>query len=142
AQDRAVQVDVLAPGEVPVEARAHFDEGGYAAGHPDGAPRRPHDPGEQLQDGALPRAVGADDAEGLRAVHAERDVLQGPEVALVRRRSTLAADEAAGERGHQVPEGMVTLPALESLGHPLYVENAVVGHGGGQTFSAKRGSSR
>src|SRR5439155_16909122 len=79
-QDRAVQEDVLAPGQLGVDARLDLDE------RSDPAPRLhlagpwERDPGDQLQRRRLPRAVRADDADGLALVDVERRVGEGPEV--------------------------------------------------------------
>src|SRR6201999_1930756 len=48
-----------------------------------GPGRRPVQPGDRAQQGRLARPVGADDRVHLARVHAQRDVLQGPQLAVV-----------------------------------------------------------
>ena len=69
--------DVVARGEVGVEAHAQLDERRHAADHLDR--RRASsavDAGEALEQRALPGAVAADDAEELTAPHLEAHVLE------------------------------------------------------------------
>ena len=58
--DRAVQVDVLAAGEVRVEAGAELQQRGDATAGLDAAGRRLDDPGDQAEQRRLARAVSAD----------------------------------------------------------------------------------
>ena len=80
AQDRAVQVDVLAPGQLGVKAGAHLQQ----AAHPPvdlGPPAgRLGDAGEDLEQRALARAVAADDPHHFALLHLEGDILQRPEL--------------------------------------------------------------
>ena len=77
AQERAVEVHVLAPGELGVEPYAELDERHQPAfdGH-----RAPAvgcvDAGEDLEQRALAGTVAADDAEELAAPDVEVDVPQ------------------------------------------------------------------
>ena len=65
AEDRRVQVDVLAPGEVGVEARADLDQPGDAAAGEHLPLYRVRAPRDQLEQGRLARAVVAEDGDGL-----------------------------------------------------------------------------
>ena len=65
AHDRALQVDVLAAGQVGMEAGGDLDQRADAAADLDAAARRPQDPRQQLERRRLAGAVRADDAERL-----------------------------------------------------------------------------
>ena len=78
AQDRAVEVDVLAAGQLGVEAGADLQQAADAAAELDLAGRRLGDPREDLQQRALAGAVAADDADDLARLDLEVDVLAGP----------------------------------------------------------------
>ena len=79
-EDRAVQEDVLAPGQLRMEARTDLEEGPDPAAKACLALRRRRDPREDLEQGALAGPVVADDAERLPAPHLEVDVAEGPEL--------------------------------------------------------------
>src|SRR3954447_23263887 len=87
AVDRSVQVDVLAPGELGVEARAELDQRADTATDRQAAVRGREDPREQLQQGGLPGAVRADDAERLAGRDVEVDVAQRRQLARARQLS-------------------------------------------------------
>jgi hypothetical protein len=78
AEQLAGHVDVLATGEIRMEAHAQFEQGGDAAFHVDAAGGRLGGPGDQLEQGALAGAVDADQADRLARGDAEADVLQHP----------------------------------------------------------------
>ena len=63
-----------------MEAGAHLQQAGDAARAVHAAAGRLGDAREDLEQGALPRAVAADDADHLAALHLEGDVLERPEV--------------------------------------------------------------
>ena len=105
-EDRAVQEDVLAAGELGMEARAHLEQRSDPAAQPRLAPRRRRDPGEDLEQRALAGAVVADHAEGLAALHLEVDVPQRPE--LLRLRAPAERLDPLGEPlGEQQVAGLV-----------------------------------
>ena len=87
AEHHAVDVDVLASGDLRVEAGAELDERRHASVDAHGARRRLADAGNQFQHRALARAVAADDSERLARRHVERHALErlehrvGPEIA-------------------------------------------------------------
>ena len=82
AEDGAVQVDVLASGELRVEAHAELQEGRHLAADPDAAGRLSVDAGEDLEQRALARAVGADDAQELTLGNVEADILERQQLAV------------------------------------------------------------
>ncbi len=65
AEDRAVQEDVLAAGQLGMEAGADFEERSDAADDARAAARRRRDARQNLQQRRLARAVAADDADDL-----------------------------------------------------------------------------
>src|SRR5690606_2430786 len=73
--------DVFAPAELGVEARAELEQRSDAAFDVDFAVRRLRDPGEELEQRALARAVLADDADGAALRDVQVDVAQRPELA-------------------------------------------------------------
>ena len=77
-EQRAVQVDVLAPGQLGVDAGAHLDQRTGAAGDLDPAGVRVHHPGQDLQQRRLARAVDPDQADRLAGLDPEVDVLERP----------------------------------------------------------------
>ena len=79
-EHRSAQIDVLATGELGMKAGAHLDERRDTAGEADLAGGRRGDARQQLEDGALARAVVADQAECFAAADFECDVLDGPEI--------------------------------------------------------------
>src|SRR3954463_6297227 len=95
AVDRGVQVDVLDARELGVEAGADLDQRPDAPTDLDRPGRRREDPGEQLQQRRLPRAVLSDDAERLAGLDVEVDVPQRPELARPRQ---LSAEERLLQR--------------------------------------------
>ena len=76
----AVEVDVLPPGELGVEAAAELEEGGDPALDAYGAFAGLQGAGNDLEEGGLAGAVAADDADGLAAADLEADIAQGVEV--------------------------------------------------------------
>ena len=82
AQDRAVEVDVLAAGQLGVEAGAHLQQAGDPAVDLGAAAGRLGDAREDLEQRDLARAVAADDADDLALLDLEGDVLERPEVSV------------------------------------------------------------
>jgi hypothetical protein len=76
------RIDVLAAGQVLVEAGGDLDERAGAAADFTASQRRRQNPVEQLEDGGLAGAVRADDRQRLAGRDAERDVADGPELRL------------------------------------------------------------
>jgi len=76
AHHHPVQLHVLARGQLHVEADAELDEGGQGARHPHPPAVGPVDPGKDLQQRRLARAVAADDAEELALADVEGDPVE------------------------------------------------------------------
>ena len=80
AQNRAVQIGVLAAGQFRVKAGAHFQEAADAAMNFRAANRGLRDAGKNFQQGGFSRAVAADQAHDFALAQFERNVAQGPEI--------------------------------------------------------------
>lgn len=78
ACQQAGHVDVLAAGEVALEAHAQFQQRRYAPTQFDAACGGLHDASDELEQGAFARTVDADDAYGLARLDLKADVLQYP----------------------------------------------------------------
>ena len=76
AEHDAVDEDVLAAGDLRMEAGAELDQRRDAAVDRHRAARRLRDAGDQLERRALAGSVAADDAVGAPLRHRERDVCQ------------------------------------------------------------------
>src|SRR4029079_9535157 len=72
--------DVLAPAQVAVEAGAEGQQARDVAVHLDHPRRRRDDPGEDLEERALARAIRPDDPERLAVDDVERHVPERPEI--------------------------------------------------------------
>ena len=79
AEDGAVEEDVLAPGQLRMEAGPDLQQRADPAGHLGIAGARLGDPREQFQHRALAGAVVADQADRFAAVDLEGDVSERPE---------------------------------------------------------------
>ncbi len=112
-EERADEVDVVATGQLHLEARAEGQQGrDPTVGH-DLALARLEDPGQGEQQGALARAVRADDGQRLALVQGEREVLERPEVRLAR----AVAPEHAGQRALEGrPPGQAQVVADPQVG--------------------------
>ncbi len=76
AQQRPLQHDVLAPGQLTVEAEAELEQRRDPADDEDPPCARRHHSGDQLQERALARAVPPDHPDGLAGLHLEGEVAQ------------------------------------------------------------------
>ena len=81
AEDGAVEIDVLAPGELGMEAGADLQQAADAALDLDLAAGGGGDARQDFEQGALAGAVAADDAKDLALADLEADVAQGPQLA-------------------------------------------------------------
>ena len=79
-EDRPVEVDVLTAGELRVKAGAEFEQRRHSPGGADDAGGRLDDAGHALEERALARAVGAEEADGGPGLDVEIDVAQRGEV--------------------------------------------------------------
>ncbi|MBG9885124.1 hypothetical protein ABE10_00695, partial [Bacillus toyonensis] len=80
AEDRRVQEDVLAPGEVGVEAGAHLDEAGHASSREHAALVGTQDAGDELEHRRLARAVVAEERDRLAFADLEGHAVESLEV--------------------------------------------------------------
>ena len=80
AQDDAVEKDVLAAGELRVEAGPEVDQRSQAAFGPHVTAGRSGDACQQFEDGRLARAVVADQPDGLARRQPQADVAQRPQL--------------------------------------------------------------
>ncbi len=118
-QHRATQVNVLAAGQLRVEAGADFEQTPHAAAQPDVAGRRLGDAAEDFEQRRFARAVAADHADDLAGLDLERHVLERPEVVGARRElPAQPAEGPGGERGQVVAQGVVG-DARRRPGHPV-----------------------
>ena len=80
AEESAVEVDVLARGELEVKTRAKLDQGRDVASHDALALAGFEHAGDDLEHGGLARTVGANQADDLARLHLEGDVLECAEL--------------------------------------------------------------
>ena len=80
AEESAVEVDVLARGELEVKTRAELDERRDVAANDALALAGFEHAGDHLEHGGLARAVGSHQAHDLAGAHLERDVLERAEL--------------------------------------------------------------
>ncbi len=144
-QHGPVEVDVLAPGQLRVEAGAHLQQRPHPPAYQGAALGRLGDAGKDLQQRGLAGAVAPDDADRLAAPDVERNVLERPDVLPVfslgsalagtpeRRRKDV--DDALAQRlvAHELADAVAFAQALDLYG--------VVAHLG-QLTSAKPFSLR
>ena len=93
AEDGAVEIDVLASGELGMKASADLEQAGDAARDRDAPFARLGDARQDLQERRLAGAIAPDDAEHLAALNLEAHVLQRPEFL-----GRLAAHDGAAAR--------------------------------------------
>ena len=84
-EERAAEQDVVATGQVLVEAGTQGQQAGHVADDVDRALGRVDDPGQDLEERALAGAVRPDDRERLAALDVQVDVPQRPELVDLRR---------------------------------------------------------
>jgi hypothetical protein len=76
AEQRALEHDVLPPGQLPVKAQTELEKRRCATHHDDAASARRHHAGDEAQQRALACSVAADDADRLAGPHLERHLAQ------------------------------------------------------------------
>ena len=79
AEDSAVEIDVLASGQLRVEAGSHLEQRADPTVDDGGALGRLGDAREDLEQRRLPRAVPADDPDDVTFGDVERDISQSPD---------------------------------------------------------------
>ena len=103
-EDRAVEENILHAREVGIEARAQLEQRGDPTMDLDLAGAGRQGARDQLQEGGLAGAVGADNAEGFAAPHLEGAVTQGmkiPVVTIGPGLQSLARSEAGRDKTRQ-----------------------------------------
>ena len=78
AEDRAVQIDVLATRELIMESRSHLEQGTDPSSNIHPTRGRVGDPRQDLEERALASAVATDDPEDLAALDLERHTVKCP----------------------------------------------------------------
>src|SRR6478735_1102582 len=110
-EDGPVEVDVLATGEIGMEAGPDLDESGHPAAHTDRAAVREHDARDELEQRGLAGAVEAQERHRLALVYVHDDVVER----LERVGGQLGPASAQGPH-HQLLDG-ARMPQGELLGH-------------------------
>ena len=113
AEDGAVEIDVLAAGELGMEAGADLQQARHAAADFDAALGRRGDAGKDLEQRRFAGAVAADDADDLAPLDLEGDVLQRPEP-LLRRQRPDGGTQATEGRGTGVGDRFAEGPVASS----------------------------
>src|SRR5262249_19487910 len=139
AHHRALEEDILAPGQIGMKPGGDFDESADATRDAAHAPIRSEDPRQHFENGRLPGAVRTDDPECRSLRHLEADVLERPELLAAEFLALpSAAREALDRCWNEIPKAVVALASAEFL--PDAVEpNWRCGH---YRFSAKEYSAR
>src|SRR6185312_16185705 len=114
AEDGAVEEDVLAPGQLRVEAGPNLQQRPGAAGHVSPTVAGLDDPRENFQQRALTGAVMPDQSDDLPGPHRDRKVLERPERVSPRLLAAAAREppeRALGGFDHALAQGAVAAPA-------------------------------
>ena len=128
-KERGAQVDILAAGQLLVEADAQPEQRGHA-------PLDANDPGRRLEyarddpeEGRVARAIGPDEPEHLARLHGETDVVQRPEL----------LPSLAQVRAKQAERSFLQeVLALRAQGEG-FADTGALDHRRHQSSSAKRG---
>ena len=122
AEDGAVEVDVLAPGQLGVEAGADLQQAADAAFDLDHAAGGGGHPGEDLEQGAFAGTVAPDDPQGFTLLDSEGDVIQRQDRFADALEAVLLADLGVGV-GLMAQAGP---PAVEVAGEGAGADHAEV----------------
>src|SRR5580704_496588 len=125
AENRAMEKNILHPGQIRVETSGNLQESGKASVHSHVTLGRLHDAAQNFERGTLPRAVAADDAEGFAAFDFEGNVMERPKFARVAGIEFLSAEHFAGQRRQKIAERVVSLSFAEFLVYMLHAEHDV-----------------
>ena len=107
-QQRAVEINILAPGQLGVKAGADFEQRAHPAEQIDFAAGRRGDLRQDFEEGGFPRAVAADDAEHFAAPHFEGNVGERAELffpSSTRERFAQLLGDQFGQRGRPMLPG-------------------------------------
>ncbi len=128
-EDGGVEVDVLAAGQVGVEAGTQFEERRDAALHADRTRGGLVDAGDAAEHRRLARTVVADEPEGRAGLDAEVDVTQRPEVVVA---LAAAGDDALLDGARSVGVD------AEPLGEVVHLDGVVDRHSSSTAWAARR----
>lgn len=117
-EQRAVQVDILTPGQVGVKPGAEFEQGRNPAIDRDAPGGRFENARDELERGALARAVVSNQADGFATVHSEAHLAQRPERAAV---EMLAAPQQVGNA--LVDGNLPVVLKRKLLAHPVELDD-------------------
>ena len=84
-----------------------------------------HDTAQDLQRRAFTRAVVANNAKRLTALHLERNILQRPELSLILEIKFSAAKDLSGHCGDEIAQGVIYLAFLEFLIDMVHAERDI-----------------
>ena len=137
-EDRAVEEDVLAPGELRVEPGSDLEQAAHAAADDRATRSRGRDACEHFQQRRLARAVASDDAEHLALRNGEAHVTERPDLLLL----VLLLVGAAGDAGGGAAQGVAERPVRSlELSDPVSLRDLLrFDRERHQIVSAKRGS--
>ena len=130
AEDAAVQLHVLTPGEFPVEARPHLDEGAHSAANAHSAGGGIGDAADDLERRALAGAIVADKSDCLAGWDLEADVVKRSDDASGGVLTRLPREDTA----EIVPKRAVAVRTSIALGYLVEAD-------GDQSWSAKSRSN-
>ena len=112
AQDRAVEVDVLAAAQFGVETGAHLEQAGHAAVQRYPAFGGLRDTAEDLEQGALASAISTDDAHAVAGVHLEGHIAQREELLRGRTWFRGSSEQRACLVGQHIAQGHIAFRFL------------------------------
>ena len=134
---RGIHIDVFAPGELGVEARAKFQQGGDAAIGLNAAAGRLSVPQIICSKGGFAAAIAADDADGFALFYFKGNILERPELAEVL--SWRLSDGALQARHNELLEPVARLVVdLVALAEIFDLNGDIRGHR--QSLSASSGT--
>ena len=134
----ALRIDVLATGELRMEARPDLEQRSHPPPRPRDAGGRERDPRENLEERRLARAVQPDDADHLALGHLEAHVAQSPELL-----GRLPQGPWPRERRQRLPERPIaTLADDVALAQTLCLDHGRLPFRSSPRHVARRGGTR
>src|SRR5690606_13928778 len=103
AESHAAEIDVLPAAQLGMEPRADLEQGSDAAAQLEGPLARVSDTRQELEEGALPRAVAADHAHDLAWGYLHTDIAERPKIP---GRRLLPAEEPPADSRQPLSEGL------------------------------------
>ena len=142
-EDRGVEEEVLAAGELRVEARAGGDQPGDPAAGEDGARVGAHHAVDQLEQGALAGAVEAHQPDRLALLDGEGDVVDGEELVLSGWRRSVATAICLSVRWYCIVKRLLTCSTtIETSDHQRRSANLPSSAGEDDLGEARGGPGR